>query len=327
MKKILDFDKLKRMYEENYSWKEIESEIGFSADYCKKQLNKYGVPQRPLNPKCYEKIDNVIAMYNSGICIKYIGKKLNISTQTINKILNNNNIQKRSRSEQKLTDHNFDINFFKKIDTEEKAYILGLFYSDGYVTKQESGFELNIRDIDILEKIQKVIGGDFKIRTRKRPYKDTIVEMCNYRMTSGIISNQLINLGVFERKSLILQFPSNDIVPDNLKRHFIRGYFDGDGSISLYNDKRQIKTLYCGCVSFISKLNDYLYNDGIVNRSSINFGKDKKRRIFCDIEWSGFTNMKAIFHYMYDDATIYGNRKYNKFLEIFNLRGENICTL
>lgn len=326
MKRVLDFDRLKKMYEENYSWKEIECEIGFSADFCKKLLNKNNVPTRPINPKCYEKSKDVISLYESGICIKHICQELNISDKTIKKILNQNNIKLRSKAEQKLIDNHFDTNFFNKIDTEEKAYILGLFYSDGYVTKRESGFELNIRDIDILEKVKKTIGGDFQIKTRKRKYKDTTVEMCNYRMASEIISQQLINLGVFERKSLILQFPGDDIVPDELKKHFIRGYFDGDGSISLYKDGKQIKTLYCGCVSFISKLNDYLCSKNVVNKSSLNFGKDKERRIFCDIEWSGFKNMKSLFHYMYDDAHIYGNRKHNKFLEIFELKGEDICT-
>lgn len=320
MKKTLDIERLKLMYNENFSWKEIEDEIGFSQDYCKKKLNEYGVERRELKPRCYDKSDDVIQMYISGVCIKHIGKKLEISEKTIKKILDKNNIKQRSRAEQKLIDNHFDINFFKKIDTEEKAYILGLFYSDGYVSKSESGFELNIRDIDILEKIKNYIGGDFNVKTRKRQYKGNEIEMCSYRIASEIIARQLKELGVFERKSLILQFPSDDIVPDNLKRHFIRGYFDGDGSISQYGNKKQIKTLYCGCVSFISKLNDYLYKKNVINRSSLNFGKDKDRKIFCSIEWSGFKNMKSLFEYMYNDSNIYGNRKYNKFLDIFKTK-------
>ena len=110
-------------------------------------------------------------MYISGVCIKHIGKKLEISEKTIKKILDKNNIKQRSRAEQKLIDNHFDINFFKKIDTEEKAYILGLFYSDGYVSKGESGFELNIRDIDLLVKIKNYIGRDFNLKPKKRQYK------------------------------------------------------------------------------------------------------------------------------------------------------------
>lgn len=320
MKRELNIERLKKMYEENFSWKDIEQEIGFSQDYCKKKLNEYGVERRKIKPRCYEKSEYVIQMYLSGVCIKHIGKKLKISEKTIKKILERNNISIRSRAEQKLIDNHFDIDYFKKIDTEEKAYILGLFYSDGYVSRNECGFELNIRDIDILEKVKNTIKGDFKIKTRKRLYKNREVEMCNYRMASEIIAQQLKELGVFERKSLILQFPNDDIVPDNLKRHFIRGYFDGDGSISQYGSKKQIKTLYCGCVSFISKLNDYLFKKNIVKKSSLNFGKDKERKLFCSIEWSGPKNMENLFHYMYDDSTIYGDRKYNKFLEIFKTR-------
>lgn len=73
-------------------------------------------------------------------------------------------------------------------------------------------------------------------------------------------------------------------------------------------------------MSFISKLNDYLSQKNIVRKSSLNFGKDKERKVFCSIEWSGQKNMEKLFHYMYDDSTIYGERKYNKFLEIFKTR-------
>ena len=44
--------------------------------------------------------------------------------------------------------------------------------------------------------------------------------------------NDLIKQGCVPNKSLILTFPNKHQVPKNLINHFIRGYFDGDGSIS-----------------------------------------------------------------------------------------------
>ena len=55
-----------------------------------------------------------------------------------------------------------------------------------------------------------------------------------YRMSfrSDKCKADLINKGRVPRKSLILKFPTEEQVPRGLIRHFIRGYFDGDGWFS-----------------------------------------------------------------------------------------------
>ena len=70
--------------------------------------------------------------------------------------------------------------------------------------------------------------------------------------------------GCIQNKSLVLQFPtiSNSLIP-----HFIRGYFDGDGSVFILNKKNYNKTnsIYtalgiciCGTFEFLTKMNSYL---------------------------------------------------------------------
>lgn len=273
-----------------------------------------------------EQIQQIIEDYQNGKSMRQIERDYNVARQSVAKYLEEKQIKTTKGNHYRKYKHQYD--YFENIDTEEKAYWLGFMFADGYIVdyskkygEDKFGITLHSKDKKTLEQFKKSIQSTNPITDVSSNGR----QLHRIIMSSQKTVDDLISHGCIKQKSLILKPPIG--VPQSLIHHFIRGYFDGDGSISLYNDKRQIKTLYCGCVSFISKLNDYLYNDGIVNRSSINFGKDKKRRIFCDIEWSGFTNMKAIFHYMYDDATIYGNRKYNKFLEIFNLRGENICIL
>ena len=65
--------------------------------------------------------------------------------------------------------------------------------------------------------------------------------MSNYKCHSvGIIGAgiqgvciglQLIKKGIPEKKSYIVKFPSNKIIPNNLMSHFLRGVFDGDGDV------------------------------------------------------------------------------------------------
>lgn len=50
--------------------------------------------------------------------------------------------------------------------------------------------------------------------------------------------NLLIKLGCIQRKTYTLKFPDQSIfINPDLIRHFIRGYFDGDGSVFISNEK------------------------------------------------------------------------------------------
>ena len=137
--------------------------------------------------------------------------------------------------------YNYDINYFKVINTEEKAYWLGFIYADGCITsdiRQQLIIELCKQDRIILERFIDCINGNNKIYENKYSYR---LSICQKDFT-----NNLLNKGVFPKKSLLLEFPSTDIIPTQLIRHFIRGYFDGDGCISCnqYYNKTQNKHSY-----------------------------------------------------------------------------------
>ena len=139
-------------------------------------------------------------------------------------------------------------NFFKKLDTPEKAYILGFFYADGcnhdkskiddgYNHQNCISFTQLEQDLDILEQIRHAL-------TCNRPFKEVIQKTNSKKKYSlDIISDQmsadLSRLGAIPAKSLVLTFPK--FIPDSLMPHFIRGYFDGDGCI--WNGKRKKMTV------------------------------------------------------------------------------------
>ena len=93
---------------------------------------------------------------------KDILRELSISITPLRSILKKHNI--KCKSSKKYT---FDENFFKNIDTEDKAYWLGFFYADGCVRvrkeSSESKLKLSIKDIDHLEKFKKSLNGNNKI--------------------------------------------------------------------------------------------------------------------------------------------------------------------
>ena len=57
-------------------------------------------------------------------------------------------------------------NYFEKIDTPEKAYILGFFYADGYNNEETGALEFVQKEerIDILEQIKKCLGCNYEIK-------------------------------------------------------------------------------------------------------------------------------------------------------------------
>lgn len=232
--------------------------------------------------------------------------------------------------------YDIDRNFFEKIDTQEKAYILGFIYADGYNSNRQIVLTQLSQDKDILEKIKEVIKSENPIQEYNNSWGKSSAKIT---FNSVKLCKDISNMGAIKNKSLTLKFPE-EIVPENLMQHFIRGYFDGDGCI--WNGKRKkmivkdpksksgtreriihnVKFTFTGCYSFIKPLQEFLIRKIGLKETKLNFSKAKNKNNntcdqVCTMEYSGRGNIKKLFDYMYSDSVIHGNRKYNKFLEIF----------
>ena len=225
--------------------------------------------------------------------------------------------------------YKLDENFFENIDTEEKAYILGFVYSDGNNKSQHSGlkFALNPQDLDILEKIKFALKSDAKILFKTINGYDKIeIDFNSYKL-----SKDLTNKGAAPNKTYKIVFPL--FLDKTLIRHFIRGYFDGDGCI--WNGKRKkmyvkdstcksgfknrivhnVKFTITSNTNFILGIQNYLVEELGFKRTKI-YHRIKTNEAIGTLEYSGRGNIKKLYDYMYKDATIYGERKFKKFNEI-----------
>lgn len=216
-----------------------------------------------------------------------------------------------------------DENYFEKIDSKDKAYFLGLMYADGniYFTKPKRGKSrgrmqifLNEEDKYILEKFKTVLKF-----TEGKIYKDN--KGNRLLIHNNKLVSDLQNKGIIERKSLILKFPTEDQVPKSLLSHFIRGYFDGDGSF--FVDKRssnRANISFTGCDLFINHLKHYLESLGF------KVGKFQIRHKEKDIS-AGSINLyisnkvfnKNLFNYLYEDCEdFFLKRKFEKINKFLN---------
>lgn len=137
---------------------------------------------------------------------------------------------------------------------------------------------------------------------------------CQWYVVNYHLWNALNEKGCVPQKSLVLEFPNEDIFADkSLIRHFIRGYFDGDGSLSYDKRKETIIPRLCtlGTNSFLNKVARHAncLNSCIIEDSR---SKNPIWMFKCNVEES-----LKFMHYLYDDCTIYLDRKYARY-QCFN---------
>jgi intein-encoded DNA endonuclease-like protein len=199
---------------------------------------------------------------------------------------------------------------FEKIDTEEKAYWLGFLYADGSVGSTESKVELSLAEKDFhhIEKFKEFMGINNKIAYRDKAKA--------YRISfrSDSCKQDLIKQGCIPKKSLILKFPTKQQVPFYLIRHFIRGYFDGDGWFTNTDSCFQIGLI--GTVDFIKGFLDTVDNININTQNKIftvHREDGAKRYVF-----GAINDVTNFLNWIYKDANIYLDRKYELYLDFLN---------
>lgn len=226
---------------------------------------------------------------------------------------------------------NFNDCYFDSIDTEDKAYLLGFFYVDGYISsspideknpKNIYTIELSIqlRDKEILDLMKEKLQTPRPILIDdKRCSKDgTPWHRCRLIVNSMHMWNTLNNYGCTPRKSLTVDFPdesifieSNRYSKEELIRHFIRGYFDGDGCISYtskLHNKPNIQLL--GTESFLRKVLKYVPEELKNLTLRHNHCNEEEIEMFFN---TSCNKAKVFLHYLYNNSTIYLNRKYERF--------------
>lgn len=262
---------------------------------------------------------NIIDLYqNKNMSTVKIGKKYGCSHKKIAKVLEAYNIPRTGISRRK---YRINENFFDKIDNQDKAYILGFLYADGcnYKPKQTVLMSLQEEDFDILEKIRVCMGNEHPLEyidySNKHDFGYTYKNQYRMLIFSKHMCDSLDNIGMTPNKSLTLEFPRID---KELYRHFIRGYFDGDGSVyqSFVNENNKPVTLtITSTLLFLEKIKQIISDElgiyaGIYDASNHN-GITKVL--------SMSTEASNIFlDWLYLDANLYMQRKYDRYIKYFN---------
>ena len=304
----------KRMYEEDHiSCAQIAKHFGIGPATIRSRLKALGVKiiQHP-HAELFD-IKEVLQLYEGGTPIWKIAKKFKSSEETISKVLKEQDVIVKKKVI-------FNEHYFDSIDTEEKAYWLGFIWADGcivnsYVERKSYSVEIGIsvKDFNHLEKFCEFIGLP-KDRIHTRKAKETIVNgrvvhtglICRIKLSSKHMWNKLVNLGCCSNKTYNEIFPCLDIfkTPD-LIHHFIRGFFDGDGWIYIDCQNRLI-TGICGQEQFLIELRKLLP----IKLQNTSLYKVANTEVIRVLKWA-INNSKIFLNYIYKDATIWLDRKFN----------------
>lgn len=257
-------------------------------------------------------IDTIIDLYvNQNKSTPQIAKEYNTDKGVIRYILRKNNIKLRAY---RGSDKNYtvDEHYFDKINTPNKAYILGLLYADGNNSLKYNRIKLSLWDEDkqILEDIRKEMKIEKPLflykRHHKNPKHHDAYELTIY---SKHMCKQLNKKGCVPRKSLILQWPT--WIRKDLYSHFIRGYFDGDGSIS--KASLGANANFVSSMDFCIGLSNFLKDKGIENFiREVPTNKKTGRVVISKKEQT-----RKLCEYMYKDADLFMQRKYDIYLMKF----------
>lgn len=250
-------------------------------------------------------IKSIIKQYTEGVSQRKLAKQFLVDSSVIRRVLKENGVVIRGVSSNgKL--YSWNDNYFETIDTEDKAYWLGFLMADGYITNRKVlGVKLAIKDIGHLEKLRDSLDSNIPIHvyeSNPESYSGSNYKYCVFNITSKKMYQDLVNKGLTPNKSKTLKFPSID---KELIPHFIRGYFDGDGSI--YSSKSGTCVSMLGTKDFLSIVKP------VIAPNSKSKVYESKGIHYISL---GGNNAKSALKILYDNATIYLDRKYNKYQEL-----------
>lgn len=321
-------ENIKFYVEEGFTTREISEKMQMHFSTIARSIKKQGLSSnRKRTIKCTEEQEKeIVEMYvDKNMTCQEIQPLYNfLSVDQVNYI-----VKKSGKTRRNGKRVYFNENFFEKIDTAEKAYFLGLLYADGSVMiikKSENGFshkivlELNTTDKDILIIFNRLLENKNEVYDYQRmseEYKGVskLRHMSRIILHSKKMYSDLDRLGKKPMKTeTCLSIPN---IPSELKSHFIRGYFDGDGSVT--NDNKGMSLLIYGTNSFLNSLKESVEELGIKVTHSVHDKKDT------NVSMLGIKNREEIekfYTMLYDNCgDYYMTRRKRKFEELFALIG------
>lgn len=290
--------------------KSISKRLGLTTYIVSSILKEHNIEIKRFIRKSQfskEDVDKMYGIYSNGKTLDYVASIYNIDPTEVSLLFKKYNYPVRDYSHA-YRKYTINENYFDKIDTQGKAYFLGLLFADGSNNTKTNQITISLQESDkhILEAFKTELGSNAPLKFIEcSKKKDTYSNQYRFSVGNKHLSETLERLGMVVNKSLKLEFPN--YLEDNLISHFIRGYFDGDGHVSgKYYITNIVSTdSFCKSIQDILRplnIESKIYNTVNPETSTRTLRINKK--IYC----------AKFLDYIYQDAKFYLIRKYNVYL-------------
>lgn len=269
--------------------------------------------------------EKIQELYSELGSLSLVAKELNCTKEGVRAVMKRNMIHIKP-----LVKHSCDENFFDiKNECESQFYWAGFIAADGCLIHKKSkslgSFQLQIslaeKDTNHLEKFKNDIGSTAKVakylvKNSKRNSEWNDTTKCHLGITSKKIFDDLSRFNITPAKTKTYDMPEW-LIQHKMVNHFMRGYFDGDGSFYKLTKKNRITPqLYFsirGNLSFLDKYRQIL-NNNCDNIES--FGTIRVNSGIGLLEYGGNNICKRLVNYLYNNSNIYLNRKHEIIKEL-----------
>ena len=201
--------------------------------------------------------------------------------------------------------------YFDNIDTQEKAYWLGLIYSDGHVNQKYVCLSLKSDDGQHIINFAKDIKykGSIYLNRDNNNYTSVEIRLSGEHITNIMQNRYCLKSG----KTFTVKMPF-DFISEDLLVHFIRGYFDGDGSISKRSNNSW-RVAIIGNKEFLEELQNYIISKINISQTKI-YRASRKRDDLFTFEIGGSFKTYLFLEWLYKNANRKLERKYLKYLQM-----------
>lgn len=225
-----------------------------------------------------------------------------------------------------MSKYNYNKDYFQKIDTPDKAYWLGFLFADGCIVRfykneilKSMSLEVTLssRDREHLVKLNNVLQSNVPIRDKLVKLDNKEYSSCRLTINCTKLCYDLIDKGCIPQKSCIVRLPEDNVVSRELKRDFLRGYFDGNGCIhiGIMNNKPHIEiSISTGTEAMLKDIASFLFSEKAV--TVIPKINNDNRSKGCDMFYYGDA-VKDLLDYMYMNSNNYLLRKYQQYKDYY----------
>ena len=290
------------LYESGLTSEQVGNEIEFSQDTVLDILERNKIERRNSRNFTDSEEVEIGKLYQHGFSAKAIMRSYGYEHHaSIVAAIKRQGIEIRSNHDANRL-YSVNQNFFDVIDTEEKAYFLGLIYADGCVHKRSLSIALKRSDKHMIEQFKQAIESE-------HPIKDNLVgagktdkkyKQSNIFITHKHLAKRLKELGIVARRGKIEKCVSQ--IPDHLIHHWARGLVDGDGSWHAAPGMS-----VCGEKSLLEFVRS-TFAENIGTNPELKIHKHKSAKIWY-LVYGGRQQGLKIAEWLYNDATMWLPRK------------------